>query len=193
MSTYKNFEDFVRKNNNLFDKHVAKITKIDTGENDCIVEFKRPDTSDGAMVILYIKGYLTFQGDYGNGSFTWYNPRNTLGWMADTGFGYFMSKIQSCEDGISGVIMTEYDQDYCIKTIKNYIKEYELDVPDDDWEDATEDYFEWVYFLRQNGEEYFGQDHYEWTYRAGITVKTRAYIWKYALIKAVEFLNIEVQ
>lgn len=189
MSSYKDFEDFVKRNKDLFDKHVAKVTKVDTGENDCIVEFKDPETNNGAMVFTYIKGYLSIQGDYGCGSFTWYNSRNTLEWMSNTGFCYFMSKLTSGESSEGSKLMREHDQDHCIASVEEYIKDYELEMPDDDWKEHTEDYYEWVSWLRENGEEYFGDDHYEWSYEAGITYRTRAYFWKYGLIKAVEYIN----
>ena len=199
MSAYKyfeDFEDFVSKNKNLFDNHVAKITKIDTGENDCIIEFKRPDTSNGAMVILYIKGYLTFQGDYGNGSFTWYNPKNTLAWMANTGFDYFMDKLCSGETGDAIGLMKDFDTDLCIEQAEAYIKEYGIEVSEDEackysgWKASTGSQAEWLAFLRKSGEEAFGNDWWEVVPNFGVHIKERAYIWKYGLIKAVEFLNI---
>lgn len=189
MAGYKDFEDFVERKKGLFDKHIAKLIKVDTGENDCIVEFSDPNTSNGWMVFTYIKGYLSINGDYGSGSFTWYNPRNTFEWMAETGFCYFMSKITAGESAEGSKLMREYDSECCIATIEEHIKDYELEMDDEDWKDHTEDYFEWVSWLRENGEEYFGLDYWEFAYDAGITYRTRAYIWKYGLMKASEYLS----
>ena len=50
---YEDFDKYVENNKNTFDYHIAKHTKLPTGENDCIVEFKDPKTTDGAMVFMF--------------------------------------------------------------------------------------------------------------------------------------------
>ena len=194
---YKNFEDYVNKRKDIFDKHIAKLTKIPSGENDCIVEFKNPATSDGAMVFIYCKGYLTIQGDYGNGSFTWHNPKNTLAWIADTDFCYFMSKLCSGEAGEAMGLMKDFDSDLCIEQVEAYIEEYEIEVGEYEacehtgWKAHTGCQTEWLAYLISNGEKAFGDDYWESLPSFGEHIKVIAYIWKYGLMKAVEFLETE--
>lgn len=189
MRPYKDYEGFVEINNTLFDKHVAKFTKVDIGDHDCIVEFRNPETSNGAMVITYIKGYLAFQGDYGDGSFTWYNSKNSLEWMANIGFDYFMSKIQSGKCYAGTDLMMDHDGDRCIEDVEAYFRDNEIEAPDDMWKENVYDYNEWIMWVRDNGDEYFGDDYYEWAYNAGRCYNQRAYLWKYALVKVVEYLE----
>lgn len=193
---YEDFDEYVENNKNTFDYHIAKHTKLPTGENDCIVEFKDPKTTDGAMVFIYCKGYLTIQGDYGNGSFTWHNPRNTLEWMANTRFDYFMTKMHSGECSGNGLgLMQDYDQDLCIESVKRYLKEYECEVDEDEqcphtgWIAHTDSYFKWVAYLNDKGNEVFGDDWYECAPYFGVRTAKRAYLWKYGLQCAVEYLK----
>ena len=195
---YKSYEEYTKTNKDVFDKHVAIRHALPTGKNDCIVEFKDPETTDGAMVFIYCKGYLTIQGDYGNGSFTWYNPRNTLEWVANTGFDYFMEKIRSGECSGNGLgLMQDYDQDLCIESVKKYLKEYECEVNEDEqcphtgWIAHTDSYFEWIAYLNDKGNEVFGDDWYECAPYFGVKTAKRAYLWKYGLQCAIKSLKAE--
>lgn len=184
---YKTYEDFVSKNKGLFIHHVAEYTKIPTGEHDCIIHFKDPSTSNGHMIFTYVGGYLNINGDYGDGSFTWYNPKNTLRWMANANFDYFMGKIQSGIHYEATGLMKDFNEDLCHEEVKNIIKENELDI-DNSWKSHTNSYNEWISYLMDNGSSDFGDEWYEWAPNCGVHTHVRAFIWKYGFQSAVNKL-----
>lgn len=194
MNKYKSLEDFIEKNKDLFAKHVGTYTKIPTGKWDAIIRWKDPKTNNGHMTITYINGYLSITGDYGNASWTWYNPKNTIEWMASRNTGYFMEKCKSAEIGDNGRWMMIYDQNECIETVEKYIDEYELEIPEpeysfEDWRKHTSDKHEWHQFLREEGNKIFGDDHCEWTYDAGNILHPRVYVWQFALRSMVAWFK----
>jgi hypothetical protein len=114
MKNFSNLEQWIKYKNNkeIFDNHIATMTKLPTGKNDVYIHFEREDTSNGWMDFIYCNGYLTIQGDYGNASFCWYNKRNTIEVLAGFAhnFGYFLSKLLSSErNDIGGTLLQEYD------------------------------------------------------------------------------------
>lgn len=193
---YKDLEDFIEKNKDMFDKHVATVIKLPTGENDMYVKWKDPATSNGAMAFIYVDGYLTIQGDYGNSSFTWYNAKNTFSDMArfSHSFGYFMSKCQSGErSDIPNSYFKEWDSDECVQNVKQYIKDYELEIDEDSrWESYTESFYTWIDYCHNHASsDGFGDDAYEMIENGVITAQ-RAYIHAYALQCCNEAINQEV-
>lgn len=198
MKNFSNLEQWIKYKNNkqIFDNHIATMTKLPTGKNDVYVHFEREDTSDGWMDFIYCNGYLTIQGDYGNASFCWYSNKNTievLGNFAEN-LGYFLSKLQSAEkSNISGAFLQDFDSDECIKEVKDYFKENELTISEDwedNWESHTNEHIEWITFCRENGTDFFqDEDYWEYAFNFGIYTTSRAYLYAYGLIKAVEYLK----
>lgn len=190
----RDLEKFIKTNKDLFEKHVVKKIDLPTGgEHDCYISFRDPDTSNGAMEFIYIGGYLTIQGDYGNASFTWYNPKNSIETMATfaNNFGYFWGKKQSAQQcALPGASLKDWDSAECFNTVKNYIKEYEIDVPDDNWEGKVENWLDWFSFLNKYGEEYFGDEYYD-LFESGYRVMSRAYVLTYGFIEAVKALHVK--
>lgn len=190
----EDLKKFIEENKDMFDKHVVKKIDLPTGgAHDCYISFRDPATSNGAMEFIYIGGYLTIQGDYGNASFTWYNPRNSIEVMAGfaENFGYFWGKQQSAQRcSLPNVSLMEWDSAECFNTVKNYIREYEIEVPDCDWEDKVESWLDWFSFLNRYGDDYFGDEYYD-LFEAGYKVVDRAYILTYGFIKAVEALHVK--
>ena len=198
----EDLKNFIEDNKDIFDKHVVKKIDLPTGgEHDCYISFRDPATCNGAMEFIYIGGYLTIQGDYGNASFTWYNPRNSIEVMAGfaENFGYFMSKTSSAErSSIPNTYFTDWDGDLCVDTIRKELKDleehgYTFENSDNDWEDCTESFFEWIAFLQENGSKYFGDDWCEFAPKAGYKIENRAYCLVYGFIKAVEALQTKAQ
>lgn len=185
MRQYKDFDGFIEHNKDMFDKHIATVTKFPTGENDLCVRWKDPSTSNGAMMFIYVGGYLTIQGDYGNSSFTWYNSKNTFDDMArfSKSFGYFMSKCQSSERSeIPNSHFKEWDSDECIENVRQWISDYELEVDEDSrWESYTESYWTWIDYCQNSArDDGFGDEAYE-LIELGVITSVRAYIHAYAL------------
>lgn len=194
---YKDLDHFIERNKDMFDKHIATVTKLPTGENDICVSWKDPSTSNGAMMFIYVGGYLTIQGDYGNSSFTWYNSKNTFDDMArfSKSFGYFLSKCSSAErSNIPYRYFGEWDSEECVKNVKQWISNYELEIDEDsDWERYTEAYHEWVtYCTGDASNDGFGDEAYE-LIELGVVVEHRAYVHAYALQCCNEFMNREAQ
>jgi hypothetical protein len=190
---YPDLQSFINQtawHRTMFDNHIAERIDLPTGANDCYIKFKDKATSNGAMDFIYINGYLTIQGDYGNSSYSWFNRNNTIEVLAGfaSNIGYFLEKIQST-DGRDGLY--EWSQDRCIDTVQNFIDEYdvELTARNDDWENHTESHCEWINFMYKYGDT-LNDDDYS-LYDAGNFVRTRFYIHAYGLIKAMEYLKGE--
>lgn len=188
---YPDLQSFINQtawHRTMFDNHIAERVDLHTGSNDCYIKFKDPETSNGAMEFIYIGGYLTIQGDYGNSSYTWYNPNNTIETVAGfaSNFDYFLSKLQST-DGKDGLY--EWNQDECINTVNRHIEEYEVELTykNEDWENHTDSHCEWINFLYFYGDTLHDDDYS--LYDAGNIVRTRYYIHAYGLIKAMEYLE----
>jgi len=92
---YRNYEEFLEKNKDLFTKHKVEIIYEDTTKetNNVIISFKDPITSNGAMTISYIDGYITINGDYGTSVYTWYNGTNHILAHMNFGFSYSLEKL----------------------------------------------------------------------------------------------------
>lgn len=91
-------------------------TRLPTGPYDVYYEFKDPETSNGAMGITFIQGYLHIQGDYGSSQYTWHNNKLTIHDFARFAKSeeYFFSK---CE--LSKYQMTKWSSDIVIDMINN--------------------------------------------------------------------------
>lgn len=192
--TAKSLEEFIEQNKDMFEDHVATVTKLPTGSQDIYIKWKDPKTSNGAMEFVYVGGYLTIQGDYGNASFTWYNSKNTLDDMArfSKSFGYFMSKCSSAERSeIPNSYLNDWDGDQCVENVKQWINDYELEVDDDSrWESYTESYWQWVdYCCNRADSDGFGDEAYE-LIDLGVVYKDRAYLFAYALQCCNAYINI---
>lgn len=190
---YKDLQEFIDRNKDMFDKHIATVTKLPTGENDLYVKWREPTTSNGAMEFIYVGGYLTIQGDYGNSSFTWYNSKNTFDDMArfSKSFGYFLSKCSSSErQTIPHSYFGEWDSEECVRNVKQWISDYELEVDEHSyWEDYTESYWQWVnYCVNDATSDGFGDEAYE-LIELGIVIEQRAYVYAYALQCCNEFIK----
>lgn len=190
---YKDFQDFIEKKETTFDEHIAtKIPLTTGGPHDCYIRFSKPNTSNGALEFIYINGYLTIQGDYGNASFTWNNPNNSIEKLAEfaKNFNYFTEKTQSAANtDIPNKFFAYWDSDTCIKNIKEHLSEYDITLPDNKWESATEGYMQWIAFLQEHGYTYFGDEWYDFFPSAGCQVSPHVYFMIYGFIKAVEALN----
>lgn len=190
---YKDLENFIERNKDMFDKHIATVTKLPTGENDLHVKWRNPTTSNGAMEFIYVGGYLTIQGDYGNSSFTWYNSKNTFDDMArfSKSFGYFLSKCSSAErSSIPYSYFREWSDEECVKNVKQWISDYELEVDEySRWESYTESYWTWVDYCHNHASnDNFGDEAYE-LIELGLVIDHRAYIHAYALQCCNEFMK----
>jgi len=191
---FNGMSDFIEKRGDTFDKHVVSKVDLDTGENDCIVTFRRPDTRNGYMIFTYVSGYLHINGDYGNASFTWHNSSNTFFDMArfSNSLGYFLEKCISYESES----LKEFDQDACIASVIEYFEDHEKIIDDeefDDWRDRTYDHHDWIEFVRNYGSEFFQDaDYWEYAFDFGMSLKLRPYLWAYGLIKAAEALEMEI-
>jgi hypothetical protein len=185
-------ENYLKRNKwalTTFDKHVATRIDLPTGKTDCYIKFKDPKTSNGAMEFIYVGGYLTIQGDYGNSSYTWYNPSNTIELLANfaKSIEYFFSKNSSFErDG-----MMEWCQDTCIETVNEWIKDHEIKIEYNikNWMSHTENECEWYSFMSSCGCQEGFSDGEGVLFRAGYKIKDRAYLHGLGFIKAVEYLN----
>jgi len=198
VKNFNNLESWIKYKNNkeIFNNHIATITKLPTGKNDVYINFKREDTNDGWMDFIYCNGYLTIQGDYGSASFCWYNKNNTIEVLAKfaENLGYFLSKLLSAEkSNINGTLLQDFDGDECIKEVETYFKENELAISKDykdDWKKNTNDHTEWVTFCRENGADFFqDEDYWDFAYDFGRYTLNKAYLYAYGLIKAVEYLQ----
>lgn len=191
--SYKDLQEFIERNKDMFDKHIATVTKLPTGENDLYIKYRDPTTSNGAMEFIYIGGYLTIQGDYGNSSFTWYNSKNTFDDMArfSKSFGYFLSKCSSSERStIPYRYFGEWDSEECAKNVRQWISDYELEVDEHSyWENNTESYWQWVNYCANDAtDDGFGDEAYE-LIELGVVIDQRAYVHAYALQCCNEFIK----
>ena len=108
-----------------FEKHVAKFT--DLGQIK-ILDFGKPNTNVYAIRFLFDEtSYaLHITGDLGELTATNYNNMTYEGFKAFVRSpSYFKSKINCCSRGI-----IEYNEDKAYKEIEEYIKEYELELPE---------------------------------------------------------------
>ncbi len=199
MKRYKDLNEFIQDHPDTFDNHVAERISLPTGKNDCYIKFAQPDTRCGFMEFIYVGGYLTIQGDYGNASFTWHNPNNTIEKLADFAhnLGYFMSKCESAErSSIPHRYLKCFDSDICIKEVKELFegdgKKIDLE-KFENWESYTEDHYQWVAFIREDGADFFQDpDYWEYAGDLGECLEYRAYLYPYGLIKAIEYLSNQI-
>lgn len=194
---YADFEDFINKNKNMFDAHIAtKITLPTGGPHDCYIRFSKPNTNNGALEFIYINGYFTIQGDYGSSSFTWYNPNNSIEKLAEfaRNFDYFSEKAKSAAHSeIPNKFFANWDSELCIKNVQTHLRENNIEQPKQKWEAATEGYLQWISFLQEYGFECFGDEWHDFFPSAGCTVSPHAYCMIYGFIKATEALNKNTQ
>jgi len=191
---YKDFDDYIKSNKNLFKDHKLTATKLNN--TDLIIDWSKPSSGEGSMRITYIGGYLSINGDYGSASFTWHNPNNTIEWMSKCNIGYFMSKCISSEKQENGIHMMEWDQDECIETVESYISEKDdcdIKPNDDSWKMHTESACDWNSYLSKYGENEFGDSWYETYPNAGLVLHSRVYIWIHALQEISKHLDEDAE
>lgn len=160
-----------------FENHVAKYEK----HNDHLetLEWKKP--GDSNLAIWYVRQYgtLTVWGDCYDAIYQWY-PGNDLRWISTLNESYFLGKCQASPHGRRPF---EYDYQQMEDNMKSYFADGcmrgEPMCPEGECEDCDlrrkeaklfeenygwnnmEDEFTWVCWLRENGDEVFGQDWWE--------------------------------
>lgn len=192
----KDLEKFINEHPETFADHEVKRMQLPTGKNDCFIQFESPNTSNGWMNFIYCNGVLTIQGDYGHCSLCWHNRNNTIETLATfaNNLPYFLSKLESAEkSSIPNTYMKTFDSDLCIKEVENDFKEsnQQIDLEEfEDWKYYTEDYFSWITFIREHGEQFFQDpDYWEYAFKFGEKYEDRVYLWAYGLIEAVKMLD----
>lgn len=159
------------KHEKQFEQHVATYTRL--GEHHEMLIYRRPESSYGYMVYTRRNGYLIVTGDFGCAIYLW-SCFNSLEWISGLDTGYFKSK---CEASPQGRDFSSWDSD---KVIKRVIYEFrnssDIDVArillrkfreNGGVEAAQDNEFQWQAWVNDNGHEYFGDDHWEWSYDAG--------------------------
>jgi hypothetical protein len=161
----------------VFKNHVAKYEKhSNTLET---LEWKNPETTD--MAIWYVRqhGTLMVWGDCYDAIYQWY-PNTSLKAISRYGESYFISKCQASPHGRDPSV---FDRETLEKNMKEHFadsctykqpmcpegececcdtrrKEEKLFEEYGGWQ-AMSDEFEWVTWLRENGDEVFGCDWWE--------------------------------
>jgi len=185
---YESFQQYKEENKDTFEKHKASFQKLEIG-NDCIVTFENPSCSEGAMKFVYVDGVLTVQGDYGNASFNWHNPKNhILAYGTFDSFGYILSKLEAVQrEGIK-----EFEVDLFHKEFAEYIKnKKEEGCLNDDFDDEppyAENQCHVVEYMNENY-ELFGGDLEAEDYELGMYVVEQPYLWWSGLQTALKQLE----
>lgn len=182
---YKDFQEYKDENPDTFNKHVASFQKLEIG-NDCVIAFENPNCSEGAMKFVYVDGVLTVQGDYGNASFNWYNPKNhILAYGTFNSFGYVLSKLEAVQrEGIK-----DFDVDLFHIEFKEFIDNLiEGGYAVDDEVPYVESQCDVVQYMNDNYEKY-GGDLEASDYELGMFVTERPYLWWQGLQTALKLLE----
>jgi len=188
MWEYKDFDEYKKENSDTFENHKAFYTSLEDG-NDCIIDFKNLFSSEGAMKFVYIDGVLTIQGDYGNASFNWHNPKNhILAYGTFNSFGYVLSKLEAVpREGIKD-FDAELFQKECSEFIENLKESGVFESYDDIEIPYLENHCQVVEYMNDNYEN-FGGDLEAQDYELGMHVTERPYLWWFGLQTALKMLE----
>jgi len=188
MWEYKDFDEFKAENSDVFKNHKAFFTGLEVG-NDCIIVFENPRCSEGAMKFVYVDGVLTVQGDYGNASYNWHNPKNhILAYGTFNSFGYILSKLEAVQrEGIK-----DFDVDLFHIEFKEFISDKkECGYLDDDFDcevPHVEGQCGVVQYMNDNYDAFGGDLELE-DYELGMFVTERPYLWWFGLQTALKLLE----
>lgn len=183
----ESLEDFKENYPNMFKDHIATI-KYSNG-NDCIIDFKVPETNICAMKFIYIDGVLNINGDYGYAVFNWYNKKNhILSYLNFKDIGYIMEKcVSSLDSDING-----FDVDLFHSDFESFIEDRKEDgsiSPNDQYHvPYCETHSDVINYFKETDE--YGDDLYETgAFNLGTYLKERPYIWWYGLHTAIKQLE----
>lgn len=176
-------EDFNKWKPNIFKDHIATI--VYENGNNCIIDFKIPETNIGAMKFIYIDGVLNINGDYGYAIFNWYNKANHISvYHRFNSIGYIMEKAVSYKE--SDVF--RFDEDFFMEEFVDFVDERIsegyidkiIETPYCSNEKEVYAYFNENYNL-------FGDDLAETNvFNLGKYMTERPYIWWFGLQSALE-------
>ena len=182
-------QEFRELNKDMFKEHIATYKKLENG-NDCIIDFRKPNTKEEWFRFIYIDGVLNINSDYGYAVFNWHNRNNhILAYLKFKDIGYIMSKcVASHDDDIKG-----FNIDYFHEEFENFIQERkeegyisedeEFSVPYCEDENDVINHF-------KNCGDIYGDDIWEsGAFRFGTFLNIRPFIWWYGLHTAIEQLN----
>lgn len=154
-----------------FKDHVATYRKID--DNLETLEFRNPGTSIHAVWFVRQYGVLMVFGDIFEATYMWsWDRRIDLNWMADTNFGYFVSKCRASPHGREPKL---FDSNHLRKELEELfdkektwcsyedeeLNEIEKRFEEDHGWRNIESYIEWNAWLYENADEVFGADWHE--------------------------------
>jgi len=194
---YENLKDYIEKNPDQFKGFEAKKIEV-SGDNNSIIEFKKPGTSNGAMTFICINGVFTINGDWGNAVFTWYEPNMSIDWIANLDdMSYIMQKCKASSGTLDDKHMMEWDQSLCNKRVLEIVEnikeeDNEYEVQNSEWRQYTESPLHWHSFLMFKGSSTFGQYWHDYEFAsAGRFRDTRTMIWFQGLKEAVKQIREE--
>ena len=183
-------EEYIEQNKDMFSKHKATIEKLAGNDGkDCIINFKRDDTIDGAMMFTYIAGVLTVSGDYGYCVFNLYNKNNHILAFQRFNLSYMLGKVVASEP-MKGFNEDKFHDDF-IEFVDTAEEEGYIDIAKSqslkDNMPRPENSHE-VYDYFKNFTEI--EDVYEYgVYDFGMHLKARPYIWWYGFQTALKQLE----
>lgn len=170
-----------------FHEHVAEQTRTLDGVFD-LIKWKRPTNNNYLMIFIQMPGYLLVTGDVGDAIYA--SGLSTFKEWANCDLGYFAGKCVASENGRQYL---EWDGDI----LKTRVKEALEQLSDYKWEDleaaggssAMYHEQEWLIWLIEHGDNFFGPDRYCWpTDGKVISMRCRGHLT--GLKMAVEQLNL---
>ena len=184
--SYLNADKFIREE--WFHEHVADQTRTLDGSFE-LIKWKRPKNNNYIMIYILVPGYLIVAGDVGDAIYS--SGLTTFKQWADCDITYFAGKCTASETGRQ---YREWDSDFLRDRVKEALKQFS----DKSWKDLEDDLGsfamsseqEWIGWLTENGDEFFGPDRYCWP-ADGKVIAMRCKAHLIGLKMAVEQLNLK--
>jgi len=182
--SYLNADKFIREE--WFQDHVAEDTRTLDGAFE-LIKWKRPKNNNYLVMYILVPGYLIVTGDVGDAIYS--SGLTTFKQWADCDITYFAGKCVASENGRQ---YREWDNDFLRDKVKEALKqssdkswkdrEWDNDFlrdkvkealkqsSDKSWKDlediggslAMSSEHEWIGWLTEYGNEFFGPDRYCW-------------------------------
>lgn len=156
--SYLNADKFIREE--WFQDHVAEDTRTLDGAFE-LIKWKRPKNNNYLVMYILVPGYLIVTGDVGDAIYS--SGLTTFKQWADCDITYFAGKCVASEYGRQ---YREWDNDFLRDKVKEALKQSS----DKSWKDLEDiggsltmsSKHEWIGWLTEYGNEFFGPDRYCW-------------------------------
>ena len=119
------------------------VIKVEEGfdkHDRCVISLSQKYRNDALpqhpfFTCIYINGVLNINSSFGNGVFNWYNPKNSVEWMAHLrSEGYIIEKCLASSDNLGKYKhFSSYDSDLAVQEYKEFIEEYKRDLEEGDF------------------------------------------------------------